>query len=55
MAVIIIKFEQCVNMARVILPNVADRMANSEDYVQKEQSDQGLLCLPTPICPKTSH
>ena len=34
----------------------ANRIANSEDLIRlllEKQSDLGLYCLPTPICPKT--
>ena len=39
-------------------PNDADEMANSVDPDQTaplEQSDQGLHCLPRPVCPKTEE
>ena len=34
-------------------PEVAERMANSVDPEQTEQSDIGLYCLLSPICPNT--
>ena len=36
-----------------VMLNEADRMTNSEDPDQKEQSDQGLHCFVSPICPNT--
>ena len=41
---------------RVMAPKGADRMTNSVDPEQtalQEQSDLGLHCLHSPICPKT--
>ena len=55
-AVIILKFVQCVSTNRVMSPTDADRMATSVDPDQTlllEQSDLGLHCLPRPTFLKT--
>ena len=51
-AVITLKVEQL--FLRVMHPKDAEGIANSIDPDQlEEQSDQGLHCLPRPVCPKT--